>query len=380
VGRVTLRRWAAGPALAAVLVALSAVPVNAESLLWSLTATPLTATTGVATTFTLTATNEDPLAAALSSSEIGCVVVTLPASFSVAGAGVVGSSAGGSWTAAVDGTKVTVRAGSGGDRLALLEWVRFTINATAKSAGSLIWNAKAYRQQDCSGSGAVLGVPPIVAVIGPTVTPTPSPSAAPTRTPTPTPTSAPTPMPTPKPTQILPLPTLSPLPLPLPTLLPGPTPEPSVPAVPAPSAPPPPRPGPLPGETAAPGRPVGSSAASPSPSPSSSPAPSVGPSEAGGSLTPPAAGGGSGTTGRPAGAPPQIRFEDGRLELGTGNLGVLDGLDVWAVPAATIAGPGLLVLLWILLQSVGAAVWLPAARRLRSDPASARVRSLGSRA
>ena len=365
-GRLTMRRWAAGPVLAAMLVALSAAPVHAESLLWSLTVTPLTATTGVATTFTLTATNEDPLALTLSSSEIGCVVVTLPSSFSVSGTGVIGSSAGDSWTAALSGTKVSVRAGSGGDRLTYLDWVRFTITATPKSAGSLAWNAKAYRQQDCSGSGAVLGVPPVVLVVGPAVSPTPSP----------TPTPAPTLTPTATPTPILPIPLPSLSPLPLPTAEPVPTPVPSESTAPSPSAPPQGA-GPLPGEIAVPGRPAASGASSPSPSPS--PSPSAGPSDGGASVPPPSVGGRSGGTGRPDDAPAsRIHFED--VQLGTGGLGVLDGMDVWAVPAATIAGPGLLVLLWILLQSVGAAVWLPAARRLRSDSASARRRSIRRRA
>ena len=72
-------------ATAAVLLAVALVTwrfpgpqaPNPSSGRWS--ASPLVATTGVATTFTLTATNEDPLAAVLSSSEIGCVIVTVPA-------------------------------------------------------------------------------------------------------------------------------------------------------------------------------------------------------------------------------------------------------------------------------------------------------------
>jgi hypothetical protein len=43
------------------------------------------------------------------------------------------------------------------------------------------------------------------------------------------------------------------------------------------------------------------------------------------------------------------------------------GLEIWAVPAAVIGGPGLLFLLWIALQAAGATVWIPAARRLRDD-------------
>jgi len=53
------------------------------------------------------------------------------------------------------------------------------------------------------------------------------------------------------------------------------------------------------------------------------------------------------------------------LDLGVGTVGLLAGLEIWAVPAAVIGGPGLLVLLWIALQAAGAMAWVPAARRLR---------------
>ena len=54
---------AGGLVLAAVLALGAPGSTSAESVLWTLVASPLVATTGVATTFTLTATNEDPLAA-----------------------------------------------------------------------------------------------------------------------------------------------------------------------------------------------------------------------------------------------------------------------------------------------------------------------------
>ena len=64
---------------------------------------------------------------------------------------------------------------------------------------------------------------------------------------------------------------------------------------------------------------------------------------------------------------PTIRFDNRQLDLGSGVVGVLAGVEVWAVPAATIAVPGLLVLLWIALQAAGAVAWLPAARRLKVE-------------
>jgi hypothetical protein len=39
------------------------------------------------------------------------------------------------------------------------------------------------------------------------------------------------------------------------------------------------------------------------------------------------------------------------------------GLATWGVPAAALGVPGLLVLLVVALQSIGAAAWLPIARR-----------------
>ena len=55
------------------------------------------------------------------------------------------------------------------------------------------------------------------------------------------------------------------------------------------------------------------------------------------------------------------------LDAGVGTFGVFAGLEIWAVPAAVMGGPGLLVLLWIALQAAGATAWVPAARRLRDD-------------
>jgi hypothetical protein len=58
------------------------------------------------------------------------------------------------------------------------------------------------------------------------------------------------------------------------------------------------------------------------------------------------------------------------LDVGVGTIGVLAGLETWAVPAAVMGGPGLLVLLWIALQAAGASAWIPAARRLREERGS----------
>jgi hypothetical protein len=361
--------------MAAALLLGGPAAVSAESVLWTLTASPLAANTGVQTTFTLTATNDDPLAALLSSSEIGCVVLDVPSNFSVKGAVVTGSNSGGSWHVdSIVGNRVTVHADSGGDRLELLGWVRFTVTATALSTGSLTWNARAFRAQDCTGSGALLGVPPIVVVSGPAVTPTPVPVPTPPPTPAPTPTVAPTSAPTPTPTPVLPslpLPLPS-LPLPLPSIDIQPTPRPTPGATPLST----PRPtstpavnGQEPSRSLAPGATPGATPLGAPGSPedsSTSPIPS--PSDADGfpAAVPTIPGAGP-VTGDPAEGPPRVGFEAGEVELGLGTMGLMDIAIVWVVPAATIAGPGLLLLIVVALQATGALAWVPAVRRLRGD-------------
>jgi hypothetical protein len=46
-------------------------------------------------------------------------------------------------------------------------------------------------------------------------------------------------------------------------------------------------------------------------------------------------------------------------------LAAFSGSTVFAVPAAVLGGPGLLILLWVILQALGTATWIPAVRRLR---------------
>ena len=46
---------------------------------------------------------------------------------------------------------------------------------------------------------------------------------------------------------------------------------------------------------------------------------------------------------------------------------LLGSAQVWFVPAAAIGAPGLLVLLWVLLQTAGTLVWFPFIRRMRGE-------------
>jgi hypothetical protein len=55
-------------------------------------------------------------------------------------------------------------------------------------------------------------------------------------------------------------------------------------------------------------------------------------------------------------------------------LDLLDGIGEWSIPAAIISGPGVLVLLWLALQALGAVLWVPAVRRMRGEDARRRPR------
>lgn len=351
-----LKRPLAAGLLALFAITATAGPARAESLLWTLLASPLTATTGVETTFTLTATNEDLLEPLDSSREIGCVVVDVPANFKVAAATVTGSNAGGSWAATLNGNQVRVQAGSGGDRLELLGWVRFTVRATPQAAGSLAWGSRAFRDQGCGGSGALLGLPPIVVVTGPPVTPTPHPTATPTPLPSILPTARPTPRLTPLPTLV---PTLPPslLPTPRPTLGPSDRPTSS----------------PTPGASGSSPTPLGGSPTPPGGSPSEPPGSSSGsvpPATGSGAATAsesptdggtPAAGSGAlpGATGTAGREEPTLRI-DADLLFGV-------GVFEWVVPAAAVGVPGLVVIAWVAAQTGAALIWIPAVRRFREE-------------
>lgn len=317
------------------LVAGGRSPVAAESVLWTVVASPLAATTGALTTFSLVATNEDPLAALLSSSEIGCVVVTVPENFDVRGAAVQSATTGSTWSASPNGNVVTVRTSSGGDRLELLDLVRFTIAAMPMSTGSIAWQSRAHRDQSCGGSGALLDVPPIVVVSGPAVTPTPSP--------TPVPTSAPTPRPTP-----LPAPTTTPTRPAEASATPIPTPGRVETAAPTPSL------GPFPGSGRA--SPIPSARTDGTDRPSATAVPEPG-------VIAPGGPGGSANAGLGlAAADESARSQPAVLSLGP--LSLLGTLDVWIVPGLLYGVPGILLIAFILLQTAGAAAWLPAIRRL----------------
>jgi hypothetical protein len=347
-----------GLALAAFALVVGSAGPARGAVLWTLTASPLTVSTGVQTTFTLRAS-------LTLLGDIRCIEVGVPDNFTIQGASVVGSNAGDSWISEVFGNDVWIRTTSGGDRLRSLgHYVDFRITATAWSTGSLAWASHSHDQEDCSGGESLLSLPPVVLVTGPAVTPTPAPTVAPTVAPTGTPTVAPTPQPTPRPT-----PRATPTPRPPgPVATGAPTPRPFA----APTATPRPTPLAMPGGS------------SPSPEPSA-----VGPeaSAADRPTEPAAFAPSSGDDGSTPAAPAEGRLvaepplDDGgpgpreSVPLGLGALGLLASIDVWIVPGLLLGVPGLLVVAFVLLQAIGALAWIPAIRRLRGDqeaePASA---------
>ena len=343
----TPARW--GLAVAAVALAVGTAGPARGAVLWTLTASPLTVTTGVQTTFSLRASMT--LLGA-----IRCVDVGVPGNFTVHGAAVVGSNAG-SWVSQVNGNEVLVATSGGGLRL-VGNYVDFTITATATSTGALAWDSHAHAQGDCAGAESLLSVPPVVLVLGPAVTPTPAPTVAPTPPPTPRPTVAPTPVVLPS---IPPLPSIQPLPsIPLPGS--SATPRPS-------SAPPEATPDPSAAVTRPSRDPRPAASDAPEPSDASSPSPdAVGSPRPDDATGLPSGDGAAPPTGRILAEPPVGGGTDpAPVPVGLGALGLLASIDIWIVPGLLLGVPGLLVVAFVALQAVGALAWIPAIRRLRGQ-------------
>lgn len=306
-----MRGWAIVLATGMLTAALPVVAFGA--VLWSLTVSPQTATQGQSTVFSLTATNHD------SSKKIGCLEVDLPASFVILSVGTPNASNGDSWVSGPSGgNSVEVQSTDGGGRLDDGQSVTFTITARPSAAGTFSWTNHAQTGQDCDGittPGTALTV--TVAPSGPPPPPTPAPTA--------TPKPAATPIPTPRPAST-------------------PTPGASVPPTGA---------SPTPEATDPASQPEGSGSErpfTPAPAPSS---------------------GGTGTGGsNDLRLAPLADSPDGATDsFGTGLdiLAMLDGQFVWFVPGALVGGPGLLVIIFVALQAVGAMAWIPATRRLSGE-------------
>jgi len=237
---------AAGLAAMALGLIIAASPATVSAMsYWRLTLSPSALEVGVPTNVTATVTQgTDP---------IGCVVITVPAGFTVSGVTITSVPSGLHWTATTSGsgpTSVVVAGHAMSDRLVSGRAIAYVVRVTANTSSLPAWTAVAYM-------GLTPGVDPIPGSANsrpgafsiddpstpkpkptatPTPTPMPTPTPAPTRTPTPTPTAAPTTAPTARPTASASSsrtstpagapgqPTPAPTPSPTPTATPTPTP------------------------------------------------------------------------------------------------------------------------------------------------------------
>lgn len=297
---------------------------------------------------TITNVNSDP------THTIGCVRISLPANtYSLTAASVVSVSNGASWSGTIANNKATANADTSGGALRADpddDSLVLQLTVTGIKVTNAHWTVETWRDTDCSSQHAWTNLPMKVVLAAPTPTPTPPP--IPTPTPPPTPTPAPTPVPTPRPTP-RPTPVPTPAPTPVPTPTPAPTPVGQTPT-------------PAPVDTPAPSDPSASADPSPSVAASASAAPSVAPEPSAGGL-----GGGpiavvpapSSRPGRNVGQPfgPVVLGSDVSL-TGIG-LDALGMLGPFAVPGFIAVASSIVLLLIILLQAIGAAVWLPIVRR-----------------
>jgi len=327
------------------LVALVApVPGRAAGSTWTISLTPSTITSTQSTVINATFAN---LGGPDGQTELGCVRISIPATFTVQSVAVINDPAGTTWHVSKSGlTTVTIKAGSGGDRLPPHDpsaSVTTSIKVTAAIPGTYTWTANANRAQDCKepfNDPIALQVFVDLDIL-PLPTPTPLPTVLPTAPPTVLPTILPTALPTIRPT---PRPTPAPTATPVPNATPTPT---AAEGSSGPTATPPPT-----GGTSSPdATPAGSE-------PTASSAPGDDPTEStvplGAALLMPGASPGDGGSGAAA---PAIRLTSGfDTPFGEGF--------AWAVPGLVLTVPGLLIVLAAIgAQLLGAFAWLPVVRR-----------------
>ncbi|MGZ8474915.1 MAG: hypothetical protein ACXWWQ_01635 [Candidatus Limnocylindria bacterium] len=316
--------------------------VNAASVPgWSLTATPTTVTVGVVTTVAMRLTDTD------GSGDIGCMRLSIPATFAVVGAVVTGTSADGPWTVTTSGagpTAIRVFNPGGDGKLEGGDWVDVQLSVRGQQPGMSAWTANVVQGDDCSGDTFLDPISLAMTVV-----------SAPSPTPPPTPRPTPTPAPTAEP--------------------PTPTPSAGAPR-PAPSAP-------AGGSDSSPVPAGAQPAATPDPPASSSPSASSLPDQGaeGPPLTdedtPP-------DVSLPGVAPDRVPGgADGPSPVGDVSFGVplIDSADVglatgfellghrgdgytWFVPGLVVAVPGLLLVILVMLNVLVGAAWVPNVGRL----------------
>lgn len=329
-----LRRGASAlVAIVAVVFGLASPLVTTAATTWQISRSPSSMGSGASTTFHIIFSN---LGGPGGTDDLGCVKIAIPVGLDVSSATVTGKQAGTTWAASIGGlTTVTIKPSSGGDRLnaGSSDQVETDIVVSGLGLGSLVWTANAFESQNCTTS---FNDPVILSILSPTPVPTPKPTSVPTIAPTPTPRPTASATPTPRPTSATSVPSVDtgPTRTPMPATTPGPS-------------------GIVP---------------SPDPSRSGSPPPP------GSGTTGPAKGGSTGEGSGPTapgiapgaaiampgvdGLDPQDRSVAlaGLMSLSFGNV-------EWLVPGLVLTVPGLLIILMVLLQMVGALAWVPIARR-----------------
>ncbi len=326
------RRFLVVAGALAALFAQTGTVAAADS--WTVTANPQTIVGGSSDTVRLTITNTSP-DDGNNGNGIACVKVTVPATFTLGNPSVVSVTNGRDWSASRSGRTVTAKGINNGDRLRG-DPDNDTLVLDVRASASLIalgpWTFRAFEETDCTNESFAPESIFITVIVSPQPTPRPTPQ------PTPQPTAAPTPRPTPAPTR-------SPSPTGAATAQPPPDPPPTADA-----------------------RPSGS----PTPAPSGTVEPSSPPPDTTSPTTRPGIGRGGPTVPRdPPGNGDQfggvisipVNEEDPEFAgLGMDLLASL-GVFAWAVPGALLGAPGLLLIVVILAQSMGAMAWLPIVRR-----------------
>lgn len=312
---------------------------------WTVTPTPTSVQAAVQTLVSVTVVNTS------STEVIGCVRLSIPSpAFTVMATSITAVAPGRTWSVSSSpgalATIVTANANGGGASLRPKtgrNTVGIGVTVLGTIPGTHTWTATAFGAQACSaGSSLGLTASPTVTI---TLLPVPTPTFVPTPRPTPVPTTPPTPRPTPQATAE---PTKEPDPTKPPTesSTPSATPDPGV------SAEPSVEPGSSPVAGSSP-------PASPGPTPGGSAQPSGSP---GGSDDRGVAGlrvGGGGEEGDGPGGP-----IGGIGDAATDALvGLPGGLLVWSYPGLVVGVPGLVLLLAVGAQAVGALAWLPVVRR-----------------
>ena len=326
-------------ALALALIALTAAAVLGSpasvraATPWAIALSPAALTEGVASDVTVTVISGD--------SDLGRIVLTVPAGFTVLATSISSVPAGSVWTSAGAGSgpiQVTFSTTQGPWRLTLGAKGVFIVRVIATSSPLGAWSARAYHNIAVDSqliSGPLQPPGPFVIVAASAPAPTPPPTPGPTSTSAPTSTPRPSLVPTVVPRATTPVPTVVPRGA---TQIPSSTP---------------------PGTTPDP-PPSVSTGTFETPSAVGSPGSIAGGVTAEGSAGPD---GGTVRGGEEGALNVQVLPAGGTVQMDIQAVGVI-GMFAWLVPGLALGLPGLLLLLIVLAQASFAAAFVPVTRRV----------------